>query len=568
MARIPRTAIGGRVQRAGIPGGTSNISATAEDFGAIQGRALEKIGAQGRRTLETGVRVASALQEQGRKVKHDTDQSIAGNFFLAYSEEARNIENQALNQLKGNARGVPQKTEEALTKLQIESDTRLENDEQRAMFQSLINPLKNSTLRRVDTHTRGQLQAFKKSTFAAMVENNAEYGAVHIGDEQARSDAEFNIRLSVAQGNEGASAEELKALEGAVVSGMYVNGITLLMATDAQQAKTVFDQNKEKISADKRDDLEIAINKEDVSQTSKIQATNIMAEFDDFEQQIELAREIEDADLSDATVARIKTRQKEIKQLKKENLVKENDTITGRVLDAKTLEQALEAANDAPTEADKKLHIAHANARFKEKTEKVVTDPTIEEEVNRAVTQGKIKTSEHYIRSTKGKMSSKDIQKGLKFLSQDGEVGGVKEPALRSKFTELMNKTPREDPHTYKLARDFVIDQIVATGKPATPTNIDEWMGQALLSGFETESLDKFFSFDTETTLVEAIERRVPFTTEITEIERTNIVSDIQALNATLPLNERINITEDYIEIIFLRDEGFSEEQIRTIMGL
>jgi hypothetical protein len=574
-----------RVQRAPLPGVRQQIRTSPADFGAIEAGLISDIGEQ-----ITGVagsleqrdireqRITLARQKEEARLQEEKDKMYANAGKLEFQNTWIAEKNEFLGTTRLGADGTTIKATEWFNKTKDNLMANAKTDRERELLDAKLGPEFTKILQKVTDHEKAQLTLAKTEQNDSLYANAVMQAGQPDSNEIDILDAELTIRDSLNVKTQDMDAETAKKVRAEGMSAFHESVINGKIDSNLEFAKSYSKEVKDELSPEAQVEMQEKLDKESIVQESQQQADKIILEEvttdkDNLSEQLEKARKIKDSEVRDATVARIKTRHAERAQEKKEGLVKENDDITGKILNAPTWEKAKELANTAPTNEDVKKHLAHANSRWKEKTSKVVTNPVIEERVNHMVTTGEIRTQEQYIRETNGEMSSQDLQKGLKFLAQGGEVGNIQEGKLRSKFTEIMGIVPKEDPFLYKLSRDFIVDQIQATGKPPTDTNIDEWMGQALLTGIETESIKGtgifgFLEEERPVTLVEALKRRIPFTTEITEDEKRLIVTDMQTENAGRPPGQRLIINAETVERVFLRDEGFTEEQINRIMGL
>jgi hypothetical protein len=569
-----------------LPAARQISPAGAADFGALEAEAIGKIGGQVERLGRTAVAVEEREELLAAQFKEERDKLLADNALVEFKDNLRSQKQIFFNRRGIDAHGVHNESNEYIEKLKKEMKAKMENDEIRTLFEARTTTSRELLLNQTITHEASEFKKLKDDNINANIDNSI-LDASNAASEpnsglvidSAMLDLEFALDQKVE--SEGMTSAAAKNFKDEKRSTFHLSVLNRKVALNAVDAKEYYDKNKKQIAPDKRDNTEIVIENSLIEEESKEITNVIFIQESDFIKQTETAFDLPERNDHEEAVKKevkkkLKVKQDETNQLtaEKRNEVLDNTTESIKIANS------LGEANDAISTLKANRHDlgittaqingleGYANSRFKAKKEKIVTDPVVKERIDRLVTQGKITTLNQYIREAGGKLSQEDLEKASGFIAKGGQVGNVQEGKLRSKFNEIMNMAPKEDPFLYKLARDYVVDQVKATGKDPTDTNIDEWMGEALLSGFETETLDKLFTIERQITVIEAIERGVPFTTEITEDEKADITADLKAHNSKSLPEDRIRISNESVEIIFLRDQGFTDEQIRQIMFL
>jgi hypothetical protein len=575
MARVP--VLQQRVAPTALP--TPQLQVAPSGVGAIEAEAIGQIGKQverfgevalqeERRAEAISIKAAAEKAKAAAEFQEEQDKFWADNRVLTFQDQLRNLKLEQSTSAPINPKTAVDNFDSGIDKLFKDALKGADNPRKEELLTAKIAKLRETALNSEQTRAINVWNTAKDRQNDAIIENTVRDAREAHNDPLSLFSLRLTLDDAIMRKTSGMDTDTASNVKDEVVSAFHEGIINEKVVASAEIAQQYYNDNKTEIVPENREAIEETINKEGVLQFAQQKTDEIVLRESDRTKWADMARkETTDPEKRKALVDSVKTRKKELDQLDKEGAVKADDEITDAIIDAPDLTSAYAQADKAKGKS-RMQHRAHADARFKEKTSKVTTDPVVEEEANRMVTTGEIRTSQQYIRATAGNMSDSDLQKNLKFLAQGGEVGNIQEGKLRSKFTEIMGVAPKVDPFLYKISRDYIVDQIQATGKPPTDTNIDEWMGQALLSGFETETLDKVFTFEREITAVEALRKGVAFTTEITDEEKADIISDMEAFNATQPLGSRLLINADSVERVFLRDEGFNEEQINKIMGL
>lgn len=558
-----------KVRETGVPGVRQSADIPPAAVGGAAARALTGVGeaatSLGKATAQIEqieAREAEKKAIEAAKAQEQLDKSDATNAFILYDDTLRTFELDAKSRLGLGARDMtPEftaKHNESFTKIR----SSLTSPRSQEILGELAIPRRRSYLRTVSGHQLEQTKIYKINSMEAFGNNSVRSGisgAIKTDgtvNDEVIGTAETNIDLAAnAQAEvQGWSNQEKIEYQTDKVSQLQKGVVENLLIQDAETANEYYNKNKEKIAGDQHDELESKINTALLDQQSTEAASTIFVQEDDFKKQYEQTLDIKDDELRVATRKKLDGMQKD--KVARENrdaaIVSERlreDINSQLELPTVTREDLATTISGAETATERRELTNYVNAELakKEKKEPIITDDEHLGKLQTAINNNQIASLSDLRVKAAGKIGPSDMKNLEKSFANGGTLGGLEEGKIVNAYRLHMNEHPDSNQKRYQAARRYIEDQVVALppGRQMNSTELYNWMGEALIKGHETETLDKWFKSEKETTLSEALETGTAFTVIVPEERKEPITKELKALG--IEVNDKA-IQEYYLE--------------------
>lgn len=501
MATIP--VIG--KERGGIGG---SVAGPPVQFGPI--RAFSQLG----KTVSSAVAAAAIALKTGR------DNAKAGESFNNYREASRQkvVE---LRSLEGaDAAGALADYEAWETEWRSANNENLENNAQRLALNSKLDPYSSSHKDSLAFHAATEHKKYIDSVAASSVANAKADVVVDPFNPSAYSLAISDGVDAINAANPGKDNTSLILRFKAETAA--VKAMSMMNVSPALAGKFI---EKERVTlGGAYAPLKEELHRAEVKQGSQREADEIMSEKPGFEEQLNAARDIEEPDLRDATVARIKARHEELKKFTNERNQKIQNGLANGIEKAPDIEAAMDIALGAPTQEMSSKLITYAKA-----VKNVGDNPTQYTELEKArikIDKGEITSIEQlgveYMSSVGDKWDSL-----VKYFDEGGNQGQIKDTtlstAIQFRKKGFNPKKSEDDAQVLQVVREFV-EKNIEPGKFPTDKIVADLVSTALMSG---ERMGGGFGYGDDATYIEAFKAGHAATwlpdvaddIEITEIE-------------------------------------------------
>lgn len=264
---------------------------------------------------------------------------------------------------------------------------------------------------------------------------------------------------------------------------------------------------------------------------------------------LEMARDIEDSDLRDRVVKRVKARFAEKKRIKQENENAIEDGLTQGILAATSYENAIAMAEEAPNVKAKMRLLKLAESRFRDKiirkTEPVKFQEALER-IDRTL-QGvakegdRIRNIAHLEAEYSPYMTPGVFEKIRKYYEEGGNISSVKNATLKQIFLHYTGKSPEDKKELYEAFWNHTIDSLIPGEKPT-----EDFLRKNAVKFFtEGEKRGRGLGYGKDMTYGQALEKGVADTwlPEVTDEEKEMIIKKIKKYNKKYPDNP-VNIDE------------------------
>lgn len=295
-----------QVQEAAPAANYSSVRATPEAAGAGVARATARLGA--------------GLEDAALKIKAEDDTRAVMEAELSLGNwEQTNLNdptNGYFSKQGNNAIGGSKTISQGYQKTAGEIRAGLANEQQRLAFDKIFANRRDSVLSRVARHEQVQRQSAMVDTQNAMMKQALENAMANYTDPKTIGDnINQGLRAIATVGSlNGDSPVVLSQKQKAFTSTVHRGVVSRMMDDNPMAAKMYFEANKKQMLATDIDAIDGPLNTQSTKQTAKTTSEQIFAEGGTPEQMYARARAIEDVDLSDQVLSRLKVMQNERQQ--------------------------------------------------------------------------------------------------------------------------------------------------------------------------------------------------------------------------------------------------------------
>ena len=299
--------------------------ATADAFGAVEGRQFEQLG---RATQTAGDPLAvAALRLQDRQ----NDEAVR-RAFLDYDQRTRSYlydpEQGLYNRRGANAQGASTEAFKTLAEYEREVSAGLGNDRQRQTFAERIASVKSGLIDGVTRHEANEFRAVEEETTKAFLDASIKgAAAAHTNPElraQYRAQGDYELERL---GQHHGWTPEMLALKRLEYSTLYHKGIIERMVIDDPTgAREYFKTHQAEIDGGTQTGLEGALKEGATREAAYRETERILGDTNSYSEQLAQARKIEDKVLADEVVRRIKERESERRDMRTEAERQAKDT--------------------------------------------------------------------------------------------------------------------------------------------------------------------------------------------------------------------------------------------------
>lgn len=305
-----------QTQTTQVSGSRVRASATSEDFGGAQARALTGLG--------------SSLQNRALEIKKQDDSNASKEAFTKASDELREYlhgENGVYNKQGRNSFGSVQATNEKMEEISSRVGELLQNEDQKAMFGTLWGQRRETSLNGVSRYESGQRKVYTEQATAALIKDSEDNAINNYTDDEAIADSLDTAELAIRTSGEGKELGVMQDQIASAHSNIHKAVIQRRMISDPASAQEYYDSNKDNIDGQDHITIEKALktrtlNAEAQSKTDEIMASNLSPS-----DQMKAARAEDNAELRDNIVSRVKSRQAQEETIKNRENKKDSETL-------------------------------------------------------------------------------------------------------------------------------------------------------------------------------------------------------------------------------------------------
>ena len=469
MPRVPQ------YQRQVAPGTPGTPQAPQEAFGSGEGLASvsQALGA-----------TAQDLEKRAREYKEEQDANRA---MEAYTQAADRVRSQLydpehgiLNSRGKNALGSYQTTQEKLREVYNETYQNLENDNQRRAFESMWNRKRSSVLETVARHQAKEHRTYKEQTTQAMIETAIEDAAANPFNGRTLRDAQIMGETAIRANSQGKSADALDRQLSEFRTKLHASVIERMAETDAKTARAYYEKHKDQMDGTVQTQVEQVLNNQGVKQESQAQADKIVGQTDRYQDQLEAARGIEDPEVRDATVRRVKARHTEQQQAEQQARQQAYDNAINKIINAPDLESAMEVADSLANGSDRMQ--ARKAAEALKGPQNIETDPEKYAEARQKIDQGKIRSEQQLVGEYWPHLGQKARSEIADYYRQGGAVGDLSDSTVRTIYKSFTGEQAKANPKRYQQVWEFVTRNL-DPNKKATDAELRNLVSLALMQG-------------------------------------------------------------------------------------
>lgn len=446
----------------------------------------------GRTIAAVGDKAAGLYIKQQKDMDERADKAAAKDAYVLFGDTLRKYETDYRNREKNNARGSTSEAQKDIDETMFKMSGALENDRQRELFKTLANSRRGSFLDTQADYESRQLKAWDLESSNAMADEAVQYAAENPYDKKIISDMEKQIDVAVDTAMPGSSGESVKNRREAQITKLHEAVINAMAVNDAAGAKKYYEENKKSIDGTSYYGIESKLKTVGVKQASQIKADEIVASGKSYEDQLEVARNIKDPEIRDATVSRLKVRKQETTAIEKEQRQKSLDATTGEILDLHKAGGSYEAARD--------LALGVANGGDRERLRQTVDrlflkadgvtrtdkyDELMERIDNKAHKKGPINSVPQMVREYSHYLSNKDFTFAQNYWKSGGNIGGVTDARAKSIYKTLTGEgTAKKEFNIdkYNSIWNHVVENL-PEGRKITDVELKELINQGLIAG-------------------------------------------------------------------------------------
>lgn len=335
------------VNQAAVPTNYLTARANPNTFGAQVGASVERLGAQG---MDVAVKIKA---EDDARAVMDAEMALG-----SWEQTNLNDPEKGYFSKKGNnAIGGTAEIERGYGMEYGNIRARLANEEQRAAFDKIYASRNESVVQRVSRHEATQRQSAMIDTQNAMMKQALENAMANYTDPEAiAKNMNQGLRAIASVGTLNGDSRVVMGEKGkAFVSTVHRGVIDRMMVENPGAAQAYYQANKAQMLASDIDAVDNPLKVQGTKQTAKAESERIFAEGGGLDVMLAKAREIDDVDLSDQVLSRLKIMQAE-----------QDDIRTQRAQNAWSTFANNPSLDNIPPEADGKERLAmqkYAEAR-------------------------------------------------------------------------------------------------------------------------------------------------------------------------------------------------------------
>lgn len=231
---------------------------------------------------------------------------------MALAERTRRMlydpDNGYLNRKGMDALGSSDKAAQEIDAYAAEIEAGLKGERQKTAFRKAYYGRFNSSMTALARHEAGQKDVYVKTTEAAYIGNAISDAADGWSDPAIREQARGNILTVIERNSAGLSPEAQEALKRQHLTGLH-QAVAMRMADVApQDAMAYLEAHKDEIDGQTETKLRAALSKVDVTKRAQLAADEIVGAHSNITEALEAARSVDDPQLRDQLVTRVKTR--------------------------------------------------------------------------------------------------------------------------------------------------------------------------------------------------------------------------------------------------------------------
>lgn len=444
------------------------------------------------------------LQQRQTKLKAEHDELTAWEKFSALNDDLRILEKGEDGEggyysLKGSdAAGVTKQLDSDFKRLTDQYAGELENEEQVNIFKRKSAQLRDPTLDRMAGHEQEQHEVRKRQVLNTQIQNDTETALDLYNNPWAFPEAvkSANDSLKFRMELDGAPKEVIDTAVKNQKSGITAEAV-IRLANDSPDTAKFWYQKAEKDNVFIHKDsvrVEDAISKGDFRVQSQAHTDQIMLKHgDDMESAFKEARKLNDPKIRDNVIKRVKARFAEQKRIDKETNYKITDRLTGHVASSTTFDEAMNFTSQAPTGKAQKQLEKYARWKFgiSKTSGKGISNPVKLQELKERI-DGSVQKNIPYEKQIRDVaqiereygpyISKAELNQGIKYFTDDGNIQFVTRSKLKPLFEELTEYTVKEKPESYAHFVEFVTRQLEGGEKP-TETDLRRYASGYFMEG-------------------------------------------------------------------------------------
>ena len=312
MPTVPRAQ---QTQVSNVSSARVRVSGSAEDFGAAEARSLNRVG--------------NAFQKRATEIKTQQDQDAAKEAFTRASDELRGFlhgENGVYSKNGRDAFDSVQLTDTEMANISSKAGEVLSTD-QKKMFDTLWGQRRETSLNGVSRYEAGQRKVYTQQATAALNKDALDNAVNNYTDPGAIQDSLDTIELNARTSGEGLDIGATDEQIASQQSNIHKAVIDRMLVNDPQMAQEYYDTNKDRIDGEAHTGIEAALKKRSIAAESQLKTDEIMASGGTASEQMSAARNIDDPEIRDNVVSRVKLRQTEETTIKAREDKEDSETL-------------------------------------------------------------------------------------------------------------------------------------------------------------------------------------------------------------------------------------------------
>lgn len=257
---------------------------------------------------DIGLMAAKQYQEEKKKADQVRVEQSDNKFSMAMREYMYHPEQGAMNRKGENALGISNDVQDFADKKQKEIEDELE-ESQIPLFRQKVFSTREAALKSANSHESAEGMAFEKNVYESSIINSREDAVAGFNDEsiinlsigkQARATIDYAKRNGLGQ-------DWVEAELSSSVSKTHDSVITRMLNGGAdQQAKAYYEKYGQQITGDEKIKVEKMLKEGTLKGESQRTSDAIVNQTDDLQVALSKARNINDPELRDETVRRVK----------------------------------------------------------------------------------------------------------------------------------------------------------------------------------------------------------------------------------------------------------------------
>jgi hypothetical protein len=493
MPRVPKTerSVESRIR---VPDVSVVGGGAPEDFGALEARAIQKIGGDIAQVGSAGLKYVTIKQEERERLQEDLDIADAQKAFIEFNDGAIGIENISRSKKGRDAVGETENYLKRLDALSEDIRKNLKTENAKEKYTGLYDARRLVKHNSMNNYEFAQYSAYTNSMNLASAENEIKTAAGAAASDDTKegkalkiADARVNLDIALNGITQGMPNAQKKTVRGKYLTNFHIGIINALKTKNAQDAQEYYDKHVNEIDGTQRAAIQEGLKVDTTLQEAHASADLIINITDDPAEQMKLSKKLKGEVRKQAETI-IRADQADKKRFKEREGKTTQDLYTTAIMQSVNSRAAKgiagTAIGDDRLNAEQKTQLSNlADSFFRDEVEfaksmkdkeKIAVAMKKKFDALELVDQTAVSREQLIVGLFKD-LEKSDLEEVLEYQRTGGIVKGLTESRLRQIYQDKTVSTieTEDDVNRYMAVRDYVVSYVKAVGRVDDDTIVD-----------------------------------------------------------------------------------------------